>query len=149
MMTNMIRKLPVFVAVTAFSLTHSAFAAQERWRVSEGLAGEPHGVWTVDQKGEELTAYAEMFDANGEKKTYFLSGKHEKGEIVFNRQSVDSASKCTYKISGYPQETGESLSGVIDCDGANQSWMAKKMPEPIEAQVQEQSLPNLPFPRKR
>ena len=141
----MIRKLPVFVAVAASSFITAATAAQNRWSVSEGLQGEPHGVWTVDTNGDELTAFADMFDSNGERTAYFLTGKREKGELVFERQSVDTTTKCTYKITGTPQETGDPISGVTDCSGANQSWMAKKIPDPIEIQYPEQNSPILPF----
>ena len=160
----MIRKSPVVVAVAACLLATSALAAQERWRVTEGLQGEPHGVWTIEKKGEDLTAYAEMFDANGEKTTYFLSGKFEKGEFVFDRQSESDKTKCTYRMTGTPPETGEPLSGVIDCDSANQTdpnqksasqnvasqtWRANKIPEPVEIKAPEEKMPKIPFPKSR
>jgi len=145
MSINMFRRFPVLFAVAACSFATAAPAAQERWRVSEGLVSEPHGVWTIETKGEELTGYAEMFDNNGERTAYFLTGKRENGELVFDRQSVDAKQKCTYKISGMPQETGDPLSGVLDCDGETKPWLAKKIPEPIEIQYLEQNLPNFPY----
>lgn len=162
MMKRMIPKSPIVVAVAACSLATSALAAQERWRVSEGLQGEPHGVWTIETKGEDLTAYAEMFDDNGEKTAYFLSGKKEKGEFVFDRQSESDKTKCTYRMTGTPSETAEPLSGVIDCDSANQpdpnqksasqnvaskTWRANKIPEPVEIKIPEEKMPNFLSPQ--
>ena len=144
MVSSMIGKLHIIVAVAGCSLATSAIAAQQRWSVTEGMEGEPHGVWTIETQGEDLTAFAEMFDANGQKTTYFFSGKREKGQYFFDRQDVGDKPKCTYTIPGEPPITGDALSGAIDCDNPNKTWLAKKIPEPVEIQITEEKTPNIP-----
>ncbi len=145
----MIRKLFAIVLLAVCALTSAANASQERWSVSEGLVGEPHGVWTIETKGEELTAFAEMFDAEGNRTTFFLTGKHENEEIVFDRETVGEEPKCAYRIKGTPQDTGDPLSGVMECNGASESdgkatWLAKKIPEPLEISQPDRSALTVP-----
>ena len=136
----MIRKLFFIVTAAVCALAPTAKASQERWSVSEGLDGEPHGVWTIETEGEERKAYAEMFDAEGNRTTFVLTGKNENEEVVFDRESVDDEPKCAYRIKGTPTETGDPLTGVKECDGDSGSaekatWFANKIPDPIEIPV--------------
>jgi hypothetical protein len=136
----MIRKFFLIIPVAVCALAPAANASQERWSISEGLVGEPHGVWTIETQGEELKVFAEMFDAEGNRTTFFLTGKHENGETVFDQESVGEAPKCAYRIKGTPTETGDPQSGVKQCDGDSEpgekaTWLAKKIPEPIEIPV--------------
>jgi hypothetical protein len=136
-MAHMTRKLFFIVTAAVCALAPAAKASQERWRVSEGLVGEPQGYWTIETQGEELKAYAEMFDAEGNRTTFLLTGKHENEEIVFDQESVDNEPKCAYRIKGSPTERGDPLTGVKECDGDSGSaekatWFASKIPEQIE-----------------
>lgn len=134
---RMFWKFSTALVIAACGFNTSALAAQERWSVTEGLAGEPHGVWTIEPSGDELVVFAEMFDANGERTTYFLSGKRENENVVFDRQPVGSEAKCTYSMNGSPPQIGDPLAGVSDCGGASGVWMAKRIPDPEESSFQD------------
>ena len=74
------RKASSLVAVLLLMSLPAAEAAEERWSVAEGPSGDTRGVWTMTLNGDEMSGWAEMFDAAGEPVTYFVSGKREKGD---------------------------------------------------------------------
>ena len=138
------RKASSLVAVLLLMSLPAAEAAEERWSVAEGPSGDTYGVWTMTLNGDEMSGWAEMFDAAGEPVTYFVSGKREKDEFVLERQSPSDGLKCDYRLKGTPPDNGESLSGGSQCNGRSQIWMAKKIREPEQNSSGEPSPPDMP-----
>jgi hypothetical protein len=121
--------LPIVLTIGLQS-TH-AIAEPETWLVKEGVEGEFHGVWTVTVGNDELSGFAQMFNAEGEPLTYTFSGKRVEDEFVVERESPSNGIICSYRLKNTPQDTDGPLpiSAPSTCNEKDQLWLASKIPE--------------------
>jgi hypothetical protein len=110
------------LALLLMCLTGPA-GAGEIWTVTEGDDWSLRGTWSVEREGETLSGSAIMYDHDGERVTYFLTGKIENGSYVIERMGARDEQACAYEGAS---KSDNQIGGSVRCGYKSGPWMAQR-----------------------
>jgi hypothetical protein len=111
------------IALLLMGWTGSALA-NEVWTVIEGGDGNFRGTWSLISSGEELKGSALMYDSDGEKLSYSISGRGADGIYKFERVGASDSRACSYEGR---METKDVITGSMICGSQTGPWRATQL----------------------